>query len=235
MVEFNGIELCDIAPARVVDIAVGSPEVQVTSQSQPLLDGTRFIRRVRGARPVAVSFVLMEEDPLLRRRLLEDITAWLSAAEPRPLRHTPEEDGFLMAVCTQYPDQSSRQYWEVLTLAFTAFDPAYTGCSPMIQPVTAPAMVIHGEPPRMTITQDIAAPLTDPRWTLGTAFLHLRGTVGVGRLIIDFHRQTIELSGQSILDQLTIDSAFFALSRGANRITVEGGAGGTLTWRERWI
>lgn len=235
MVEFNGVALEDVTPARVVDIAVASPEVQVTSQSQPLLDGARFIRRVRGVRTVAVSFVLMEEDPLRRRRQLEALIAWLSPAEPVPLRHTPEEKGHLMAVCTQYPDASSRQFWEVLTMVFTAFDPAYISCSPAIQPVTAPAMVVHGEPPRMRIEQDIAAPLASPRWTLGAEHLHLQGPVGVGKLVIDFDRQTVELSGQSILNQLTMDSRFFTLRRGANRITVEGGAGGTLTWWERWI
>lgn len=235
MVEFNGVDMSDVAPVLLLDIAVASPAVQATTQSRPLSDGTSFVRRTRGERTVAVSFVLMEQHAEKRRNALAALTAWLASPHPLPLRTTPEENGYLLAVCTRYPDQSSRQYWEALEIVFTAFDPAYRSLAENVQPVDSPVMVARSEPPLMRIEQRIDQPLTAPRWTLGSAHLELTGTVGVGQLIIDFDQQTILLNGQSALRQLTIDSVFFTLNQGANRIVCTGGAGGTLYWRERWI
>ena len=140
-----------------------------------------------------------------------------------------------MALCTAYPVQSSREYWEILQIQFTAYDPAFLALDEYRQPVTLPVTVMKDEPPAMRIEQHVASPLTSPSWMLGTQTITLAGTVGVGDLVIDFNRQTVTLNGVSIMDQMTIDSRFFMLQRGANQIVTSNGAGGMLCWRERWL
>lgn len=235
MVEFDGMEIERIAPVRIIDIVNAAPDVQTVTQSMPLQDGQRFIRRTRGARVITVTFVLLEQDAMRRRVYIAALTAWLGTSAPAKLRITPEPTGYLMALCTLYPGQSSREYWEILQIQFTAYDPAFIALDEYRQPVTLPVTVMRSEPPIMRIEQHIASPLTSPTWTLGTQSIVLSGSVGVGDLVIDFEWETVTLNGASIMDQMTMDSRFFALERGANQIVTSNGAGGALCWRERWL
>ena len=235
MVEYNGVTLESVAPVRIIDIALGSPAVAITAQSHALADGARFLRRKRGERTVTITFVLLTDDYAARRTQLAAITAWASSSVPAPLCIATEPGGYLQAVCTTYPSQSSRQFWEVLTLAFTACDPRFVGCAEYTLPVSRPVIVVHNEPPMMHIEQDVSASISNPSWALGAHKLQLSGSVGVGRLVIDFERQTITLNDQSIMNQLTIVSRFFMMKQGANAIACTGGAGGILYWGEWWI
>lgn len=235
MVEYNGVTLESVAPVRIIDIALSPPAMTVAAQGHVLTDGARFIRRKRGERTVTITFALLTEDYATRRAQLAAITAWASSPVSAPLCIATEPGGYLQAVCTTYPSQSARQFWEVLTLAFTAYDPRFIDCAEYTLPASRPVIVAHNEPPAMRIEQDVSTPISNPSWALGAHKLQLSGSVGVGRLVIDFERQTITLNGQSIMNQLTIDSRFFIMKQGANAITCTGGAGGILYWRERWI
>lgn len=235
MVEYNGVTLESVAPVRIIDIVLSPPAVTVTAQSHALTDGARFVRCKRGERTVTITFALLTEDYAARRAQLAAITAWASSSALAPLSIITEPGGYLQAICTAYPAQSGRQFWEVLTLTFTAYDPRFIGCVEYTLPVLRPVIVAHNEPPLMRIEQDITTSISSPSWALEDSKLQLSGAVGVGRLVIDFERQTITLNGQSIMNQFTIDSRFFVLKQGANTVICTGGAGGTLYWRERWI
>lgn len=235
MVEFDGVELCDVAPVRVMDVFVSSPSVEVTALDVPLRAGAHFVRRKLGMRTVTATFVLLEPDEEKRRRYLADIVAWASSERECRLRSTPELEGYLMAVCSQYPDQSSREFWEVLTLVFTAVDPRYTGCAENVCPVSGRICVTRHEQPALVIRQTVDRPLSSPAWRLGDDCVRLSGQVLPGELTIDFDCQSVMLNGDSIAGQVTIESTFFSLQRGANQIICENGAGGVAYWRERWI
>lgn len=235
MVEFNGVSMLDVAPVKIIDIYNTSPEVLPVSQTRALQDGALFVRRTRGVRDITVTFVIMEADAAQRRAYLSALIAWAASPTLAPLKIMQEPLGYLNAICTDYPDQSSREYWEVLQMQFTAYDPAFTAVEEYRQPITLPVYVSRSEPPLMRIEQAISTPLSAPAWSLGAQSLSIVGDVGVGALIIDFDAETITLNGASIMSQLAIGSTFFALQQGANQITLANGAGGTLCWRERWL
>lgn len=234
MVEFDGVELNDIAPVNVLDVIVSAPPVELVTQNIPLMDGARFVRRKRGMRTVTVPFVLMEQDEEVRRGHITDIISWASKGELCKLRGTPEPCGHLMAVCTQYPDQKSREFWEVLSLVFTALDPRYIGCAEYAQDIAEPVYISREDEPMVRIEQQVESTLTNPTWKLNDAYIKLT-SVSPGVLVIDLDRQTATLNGESLGENVTLDSTFFQLQRGENQIECSNGAGGVVRFRERWV
>lgn len=235
MFEFDGVEMNEVAPVNVLDVIVSSPPVNVTTLDIPLRAGAKFVRSKIGMRMVTVPFLLMEDDEEKRRTHIADIIEWATTEHECALLSTPESEGYLMAVCSQYPNQSSRDFWEVLTIVFTASEPRYTACAENINPAGSYMFVTHKEPPQLTIKQTIDVSITDPVWRLGSEYVKISGAVTPGELVIDFDKESVTLNGQSISEQVTIDSTFFSLKKGANLIECENGAGGVAHWRERWI
>ena len=235
MVEFNGIEINQVAPVNVLDVVISAAPVNVATLDVPLLVGSKFVRRKIGTRTVTVTFVLMEEDEEARRRYLADIVEWATSDQEQVLKSTPDANGHLMAVCSQYPEQSSKQYWEVLTLAFTASDPRYIENNEHTESASGEISVTKKQAPLFRIEQTISSAISDATWRLGSEFVKLSGQVSPGKLVIDFDRESVTLNGESVAEKVTIDSTFFKLSQGKNKIVCENGAGGSAYWRERWI
>ena len=234
MVEFDGVELNDVAPVNVIDVIVSAPSVELVTQNIPLMDGAHFVRSKRGMRMVTVTFVLMEQDEEVRRGHIAKICAWASKKQLCTLRGTPEPCGHLRAICTQYPDQKSREFWDVLTLVFTAPDPRYIGCAEYVQDIADPVYIEREDDPAARIEQTVDATLTNPTWRLGDAYIKLT-SVTPGALVIDLDRQSVTLNGESLGENVTLDSTFFQLQKGANQIECSNGAGGVVRFRERWV
>lgn len=235
MVEFNGVEINEVAPVNVLDVIVSSPDINLTMLDVPLRAGSQFVRKKIGTRTVTVPFLLMEQDAEKRRRHIENIIAWAGTEQECMLKSTPEPEGFLMAVCSEFPKQSSRDFWEVLTLVFTAADPHYTSCAESVIPASGYFFVGRDRPPRLIIKQTIESEITDATWKFGEKHVRLSGVLMPGELVIDFDRELVTLNGESIAEKVTLDSTFFELKKGANLIECENGAGGTAHLRERWI
>lgn len=235
MFEFNGVEINEVAPVNVLDVIVSSPPVNVTTLDIPLRAGSQFVRSKIGTRMVTVPFLLMEDDEEKRRRHIVNIIEWATTEQECRLISTPEPEGYLMAACSQYPNQSSRDFWEVLTLVFTSSDPRYTACAENINSAGSYMFVDHKIPPKLTIRQMIDNTINNPAWRLGTEYVKISGSVTPGELVIDFEKESVMLNGQSISEQVTIDSTFFSLKKGANLIECENGAGGVAYWSERWV
>lgn len=235
MVEFNGIEINEVAPVNVLDVVISAAPVNVAMLDVPLAVGSKFVRRKIGTRTVTVTFVLMEEDEEARRGYIADIVDWATSDREQVLKSTPDANGHLMAVCSQYPEQSSKQYWEVLTLEFTASDPRYVENNEHTASATSKITVQKKQSPLFRIEQNISSAISSPTWRLGSEFVKLEGQVSPGNLVIDFERESVTLNGESIAEKVTIDSTFFKLVKGENQIACENGAGGAVHWRERWI
>lgn len=231
---FNEIQMQTVAPVKIIDIVIGAPEVLTVAKERPLRDGALYVRRTRGTRSIGITFTLLEQNPAQRRQYIHALTEWAQSQTPQKLRLCTEPLGYLNAVCTSYPTQSSNEYWEPLKMTFTAFDPYFHGPE-IVQAVNMPVLVKSSDAPSIKIVQQINSPLTNPAWTMNAESLTLVGTVGVGELIIDFDKQTITLNGASLMSQLTIGSVFFDLQQGSNVISTSNGAGGVLTIQERWV
>lgn len=234
MVEFDGVQIESVAPVKLDDVFISAPSVELTTQSVPLMDGVRFVRSKRGTRTVTVPFAVMEDNEEIRRNHIKAVTEWATSKGLCTLRTSQEKNGYLLAVCSQLPDESSKKFWDIMTLAFVAVDPCYIENTEHSQNVTAAVNLTGKEAPMIRIEQTVSSVLTNPTWRCGETHITL-SRVTAGRLIIDLYSQTITLNGESIMEQMTIDSDFFEMSKENNKIICTNGAGGVLYWRKRWV
>ena len=235
MVEFDGIELSSIDSAiRVIDVVVGPPSMRPTTISPALTDGDVYAGTKIGPRDVTITFVIMESDEIRRTDIFERVIRWakISSGEQQ-LTVQQEPDGYLMAVCTQLPQNNAREYWTPLTIVFTAYNPYFQAFEESSAPMNTDFVVTHAERPDWRIEQDIPSLIAFPTWRNGDELSF--STLLPGKLTLDRKTQTAFIGGSSTLPSLLLGSRFFNLSAGKNNIIATNGAGGTIYWRERWL
>ncbi len=222
-------------PIHILDVAVGAPGIENTTIQPALMDGDIFARTRYMSRTISIQFVVMASSILSRASTIAKLCKWAASREPKKLK-IPSHGGYIMAVCSSFPSVSAKEYWEPLTIDFVADDPFFQSEteSSVSLAIGATATVTEYDAPDWRIEQEITSPLTEPLWGLGGQQLNFV-TLPTGKLEIRRDKQTADIDGDSALPSLYLGSRFFDLKRGANVITVSGGAGGTLFWRERWL
>lgn len=144
------------------------------------------------------------------------------------------------AVCTSFPDVSSREYWEVLSIGFTAYDPYFEADE-------AKAFDI---PTNGRLYQDISncddlrwvlyftpdAASGSPTWTHYQDHITLQN-VTPAQITIDSKTKTVKQSSASIMAKMDIGSRFPTfLTRGRYvDVRASDGAGGRIVVYERWL
>ncbi len=232
MVNFNGVDLTDIAPAEIGYVEIQNPKIDTTSVDRPQRNGSYFVRRRVKERKIVVTFTLFDDSMEQRDRYAAAVRAWCSTNAPAPL-YLPHHDGeYLMAVCTDVPDFNTLERWETLKMTFTAFDPEWISGAEMAAACGAPFLVGGSEPPLIQLKHTVIETLDGISWTLDE--LHtfsLAGAVTPGEIIVDFNRKTITLDGLSVMDQFPLTQDIPDILPGVHTIT----GSGKLCWRERWI
>lgn len=235
MVEFNGAAFEDISPKiKVIDVVVGAPNINTVSIVPAIADGERFARRNYGSRNVVIQFVVMEADETERTKILSEIEEWAYSKQEQKLIVPQDEDGYLMAICSQIPDDDAREFWNVLTLTFKAHNPYFRAHEESSAVLGDPFIVKRAAGADWRIEQNISELVELPSWEFGDKQISF-SYIAAGNLVLDKETQTALLDGESILPSMLFGSRFFELSHGENVIEVQNGAGGTIYWRERWI
>ena len=230
MIYFNGQALENVAPVKIEDIRV-SPIIQApVTRDRPLQAGANFIRAHEGTRTVNITFSILEQDYDRRQRHIEAVTEWALTDKPAPMQLPYRQGKLLDVICTQLPEPSTRQWWEVrLSLTFTANDPFfYTEVERSIE--CGSAFTVFGSaPPLMRIVHTFSASTDDVSYSDGTDTMTF-STVPAGDLEIDLNKQTAAVDGTSIMSAYGLTSHFLVPRLGPQTIT----GTGTVKWRERW-
>lgn len=235
MVAFNNKRLEDISnEIRILDVIVNPPSVRTTSIAPALADGETFARRQYGPRRVDVIFSVLENDPERHSQIMHSINQWAYSDQEKRLTVPQEQNGYLMAVCTDFPPDSARDYWEPVTLSFTCHSPYFRANFERSEDISNTIHINRADDPDWRIEFAISSALTSPTWGIGDKQL-IFSSLAAGSLVLEKRTGTATLDGASVLPSLLLGSRFFQLRRGANTIDTQNGAGGRIFWRERWI
>lgn len=235
MVVYDNKRLEDISnDIYILDVIVHPPAIRSTSIAPALADGEMFARKQYGKRQVDVLFVVLENDSDRRSNILHDINQWAYSTEEKKLLVPQEQNGYLMAVCTGIPEDSARDYWEALTISFTCYNPYYLSHFEYSEDIGKTINIKRADDPAWRIEFDIAQNLSSPVWGIKDKQL-IFSKLSPGKLILDRQKESATIDGASVLPSMLLGSRFFRLAHGANTIDVQGGAGGRIYWRERWV
>ena len=230
MIYFNGTALESVAPVKIEDIRV-SPIIQTpVTRDRPLNAGATFIRAHEGTRTVMITFSILEQDYDRRQRFLEAVTAWALTDAPAPMQLPYRQEKLLDVICTQLPEPSTRQWWEVrLTLTFTAFDPFFYDAVEHSVACGTAFQVLGNAQPKMRITNTFATTASAVSYSDGTDTMTF-SEIPAGDMVIDLNAQTAAVGGSSIMSAYGLTSHFIVPKTGTQTIT----GTGTVKWRERW-
>ena len=231
MIIFNGVDLQDIAPVKIVDILVSPIGIQPVSRQRIGL-GEDFVRMTGGRRTVTITFALLNEDKNERYNLLEAIKNWARPFEECPLILPMYEGKHFDCRCTGYPEPSYRQWWESkLRLVFTTFENPYLTSNDEIRANCNDPLTIGGTaPPLIRIERRVSSQVANQTYSCNGRSMFF-SQVPAGQLKIDLNRQTAEVSGASIMRYYGKTSKFIIPQTGNMTIT----GNGTIVYRERWL
>lgn len=231
MIEFDGIDLQDIAPVKIVDINVSPMNVSPVS-NQRVGIGEDFVRMTGGQRTISVTFALLVDDKDERFNLLEAIKEWAKPWAECPLVLPMYPGRHFDCRCTKYPEPSYRQWWESkLRLVFTTFENPYLTSNDEITANTNQALTIGGTaPPLVRIERKLTSRVANQTYACNGRSMFF-SQIPSGNMVIDLNRQTAAVSGSSIMQYFSKTSKFIEPVNGNMTIT----GTGQIVYRERWI
>lgn len=230
MIYFRGKALESVAPVMVEDIRVSPIPRTPLVRDRPIQGGADFVRMHDGTRTITITFGLLVQDPEARQNSIDAITRWALSDQPAPMQLPYRNNRMIDVICTSLPEPSARQWWESrLAITFVAYEP-YFYASEEKSAACGTAFYVAGDaPPAMWITRTVASASTGDYYSDGTDIMFF-SAIPAGNLVVDLNRQTIAVSGTSIMSSLMFNSSFIIPRTGS--ITINGT--GTVHWRERW-
>ena len=228
MIIFDGIDLASVANVKIEDINVGPIQQSPVARARVIRGGAQFIRPHDGTRIVTVTFQIPEENPVVREQTVLNLTAW-AKQYPCKLELPFAPDKYLMAACTELPNPSARQWWQILRLVFTCFDPYWISKAEKSVACGTQFVALGDAPPIARIERTLSESASDQSYTLGSNTITF-STIPAGNMVIDLDRQTARVGNDSIMQYYNVNSKWLVPAVGAQTIT----GTGTVKWRERW-
>lgn len=235
MIVFDGVSLNSVAKVDIDDIYVSPISYEVMARPRAIRGGSEFVRNRAGTRTISVSFALLDDNKVNRQRSLIAIDEWAKADKEYKLELPGHPNFYLMAVCTEKPKPSLRQWWENgLRLTFTCFDNPYWNAINEKSVACGTQFVALGSaPPLMRIERTLGASASDQSYGLNGNTITF-STIPVGSMVIDLDRQTAySVNGSTVTDLMqyyNVNSRFLIPKTGAQTVT----GTGTVVYRERW-
>ena len=230
MINYNGIDLEEIAPVDIEDIRV-SPIQTNPVVRQRYGFGQDYIKMTGSCRTVAITFALLTEDKDERFKQLQAIDEWALDYEVAPLVLPMFPDRYLECVCTGRPEPSYRQWFESkLRLTFTTMDNPYWTSNNENKANCGTQFTVNGSaPPLMKIERKLTSRIANQTYAANGRSM-VFDQIPAGNMVIDLNKQTAEVSGASIMQYFQKTSKFIKPVTGNMIIS----GTGTITYRERW-
>ncbi len=231
MITYDGIDISSVADVKIEDVRVSAIQYSPLERPRSTSAGSVFVRNRAGIRTVTVTFALLKQDRVSRQAALDAITSWAKTDKEYRLDLSGHPGRYLMAVCTEHPSPSLRQWWESkLRLVFTCYsDPFWNNSIEKSAACNTEFFVLGDAPPRMRIERTLASSASDQSYTLGGKTITF-STIPEGDMVIDLSAETAKVGSTDIMQYYAITSRWPDLLPGANEVT----GTGTVRYRERW-
>ena len=236
MIVYDGISLNSIAGVKVKDVQVSPIAYDEVTRPRAIRGGSVFVRSRAGTRTVAITFALIEENDINRQSALLAISQWAKNDKEYRLELPGHPEHYLMAICTDKPEPSLRQWWESkLRLVFTCYDNPYWNAKAEKSVACGTAAFILGDaPPLMRIERTVTgSAASNQSYTLDGRTMTF-SSIPVGNAVIDLDNQTAySVSGSTetnLMQYYNVNSRFLIPRTGNVNIT----GTGTVKYRERW-
>ena len=232
MIVYDSISLNSIAGVRIKDIKVSPIQYDEITRPRAVNAGSVFVRSRAGTRTVSITFSLLDENSISRQAALMAIRQWAKNDKEYRLELPGYPDHYLMAICTDKPEASMREWWESkLRLVFTCIENPFwnakyeksVSCGTQFQ-------VLGDAPPLMRIERTVSgSAVSDQSYALDGRTITF-STIPVGDMVIDLNNQTAAVGSSDIMGYYNVNSKFLIPRTGTQTIT----GTGTVKYRERW-
>lgn len=236
MIVYDGISLNSVAGVKVKDVQVSPIQYDEVTRPRAIRGGSDFVRSRAGTRTVVITFALIEENDINRQSALLAISQWAKNDKEYRLDLPGHPEHYLMAICTDKPEPSLRQWWESkLRLVFTCYDNPYWNAKSEKSVACGTAAYILGDaPPLMRIERTVTgSAASDQSYSLDGRTMTF-SSIPVGNAVIDLDSQTAySVNGSTetnLMQYYNVNSRFLIPRTGSVNIT----GTGTVKYRERW-
>jgi phage-related protein len=231
MIIFDGIDLATIANVKIEDIRPSKIADTVVSRPRAIKAGSVFVRNRYASRTVAVTFAVLTQNLQLRQAEIMAISEWAKSDKEYKLELPGYPDHYLMAVCTDKPEPSFRQWWESkLRLVFTCVENPFWNSRIEKSVACGTSFKVLGDaPPLMRIERSLSSAASNQSYGLNGNTMTF-STIPAGNMIIDLNDQTARVGNTNIMQYYNPTSRFLIPTTGTQTIT----GTGTVKYRERW-
>lgn len=232
MIVFDGISLNSIAGIKVKDVQVSPIQYDEVTRPRAIRGGSDFVRSRAGTRTVVITFALIEENDINRQAALLAISQWAKNDKEYRLDLPGHPEHYLMAICTDKPEPSLRQWWESkLRLVFTCYNNPYWNAKDEKSVACGTAAYIFGDaPPLMRIERTVSgSAASNQTYSLDGRSMTF-SSIPVGNMVIDLDNQTAIVGNIDIMQYYIVNSRFLVPRTGSVNIA----GTGTVKYRERW-
>lgn len=236
MIVFDGISINSVAGIDIDDIHVSPVQYDMVTTPRAIRGGSDFVRSRAGTRTVSITFALLDDNMVNRQKALLALSEWAKDDKEYKLELPGHPEHYLMAICTEKPSPSLRQWWENgLRLVFTCYDNPYWNAKAEKSVACGTAAFILGDaPPLMRIERTVSgSAASNQSYGLDGRTMTF-STIPVGTMTIDLEKQLASsVNGSTITDLMqyyNVNSKFLIPRAGS--VTISGT--GTVKYRERW-
>ena len=232
MIVYDGESLNSVANVMIEDVRVDAIDYSAVTRPRAINAGSVYVRNKGGTRTVTVTFALLDDNAVNRQQSIMAITQWAKNDKEYRLEVPGHPEHYLMAVCTERPDPSLRQWWESkLRLVFTCFDnPFWNSKAEKSVACGSDFFVLGDAPPLMRIERTVSgSAASNQSYGLNGNTITF-STIPVGDVVIDLDKQTAVSGTTDIMQYYNVNSKFLVPKTGAQKVT----GTGTVKYRERW-
>ena len=232
MIIFDGVSLNSVANAKIEDVKVGAIDYDEVTRPRAIRGGSDFVRSRAGTRTIAITFALLDDNKINRQASLLAVSQWAKNDKEYKLELPGHPDHYLMAICTDKPDPSLRQWWEgKLRLVFTCIENPYWNSKYEKSVACGTSFQVFGDaPPLMRIERTVSgSAASNQSYALDGRTITF-STIPIGNMVIDLENQTAYVGSSNIMEYYNVNSKFIIPRTGTQTIT----GTGTIKYRERF-
>ena len=231
MIVFDGISLNSIAGVKIKDVQVSPIEYDEVTRPRAIRAGSDFVRSRAGTRKVQITFGLLDDNMINRQAALLAISQWAKNDKEYRLDLPGHPDHYLMALCTDKPEPSLRQWWESkLKLVFTCYENPFWNAKYEKSVACGTQFNALGDaPPLMRIERTLGSAASNQSYALDGRTITF-STIPAGSMVIDLDNQIAYVGSTDIMQYYNVNSKFLIPRTGVQTIT----GTGTVKYRERW-
>ena len=231
MIVFDGVSLDSVANVKVEDVRVGPVSYDMITRPRAINAGSDFVRGRGTTRTVSITFAVIDLDKINRQKKIDAIRKWAKNDKEYKLELPGHPEHYLMAICTEKPEPSLRQWWESkLRLVFTCYENPYWNAKYEKSVACGTQFNALGDaPPLMRIERTLESAASNQSYALDGRTMTF-SSIPAGSMVIDLDNQTAYVGSTDIMQYYNVNSKFLIPRTGVQTIT----GTGTVKYRERW-